>query len=495
MEKEILEQYNKVKDILSEEEFLNEIEQIRPNFEDLPFMDEVDIAKEVVKNHIGAADISKSEDSIDDADSSFEKVVMTNELLEKYNQIKDYMSEDEFLDEMNKLKKENSDVSFMNEETFADQIVGRYVESENEILTEREEYSSDIIGLLEDGDKDKSFTGVVKTISNPRSFKTRKGNSGKVCNVDVEDKTGKIRVVLWTENIKHLKNISEGDIVHVGGVDIKDGYSGLEASMRPRSVFEKAVDADPSDYPTYTEEITPIKDVQANTTVNVIARITRIPPVRTYNKNGKDGKVASLELQDASGTISYTLWNNNVDLIQSLELNDGDTVKILQAQVRERNDEKSLSHWDGRIIKGDFDVPEFEHEVSKIGDLDDGDSDISIIGVVTKLQDIRKFIRKSDKSEGQLRNFNITDDTGSIRVTLWGESADIEIKKGDIVKLIGGTVVYDEYTEEGHSINTNFSTQISVNPKNLSEDDELIFNNIKEKLQPMQIEQVVLGDE
>lgn len=497
MEKEILEQYEKVKDILSEEEFLNEIEQIRPNYEDLPFMDEVDIAKEVVKNHIGATDISKSENFIDedDSDSSFEKVVMTNELLEKYNLIKDHMSEDEFLDEMNKLKKENSEVSFMNEETFADQIVGRYVESENEILTEREEYSSDNIGLLEDGDKDKSFTGVVKTISNPRSFKTRKGNSGKVCNVDVEDKTGKIRVVLWTENIKHLKNISEGDIVHVGGVDIKDGYSGLEATMRPRSVFEKAVDADPSDYPTYTEEITPIKDVQADTTVNIIARITRIPPVRTYNKNGKDGKVASLELQDASGTISYTLWNNNVDLIQSLELNDGDTVKILQAQVRERNDEKSLSHWDGRIIKGDFDVPEFEHEVSKIGDLDDGDSDISIIGVVTKLQDIRKFIRKSDQSEGQLRNFNITDDTGSIRVTLWGESADIEIKKGDIVKLIGGTVVYDEYTDEGHSINTNFSTQISVNPKNLSEDDELIFNNIKEKLQPMQIEQVVLSDE
>ena len=497
MEKEILEQYEKVKDILSEEEFLNEIEQIRPNYEDLPFMDEVDIAKEVVKNHIGATEISKSENFIDedDSDSSFEKVVMTNELLEKYNLIKDHMSEDEFLDEMNKLKKENSEVSFMNEETFADQIVGRYVESENEILTEREEYSSDNIGLLEDGDKDKSFTGVVKTISNPRSFKTRKGNSGKVCNVDVEDKTGKIRVVLWTENIKHLKNISEGDIVHVGGVDIKDGYSGLEATMRPRSIFEKAVDADPSDYPTYTEEITPIKDVQADTTVNIIARITRIPPVRTYNKNGKDGKVASLELQDASGTISYTLWNNNVDLIQSLELNDGDTVKILQAQVRERNDEKSLSHWDGRIIKGDFDVPEFEHEVSKIGDLDDGDSDISIIGVVTKLQDIRKFIRKSDQSEGQLRNFNITDDTGSIRVTLWGESADIEIKKGDIVKLIGGTVVYDEYTDEGHSINTNFSTQISVNPKNLSEDDELIFNNIKEKLQPMQIEQVVLSDE
>ena len=497
MEKEILEQYKKVEDILSEEEFLAEMDKIRPEYEDLPFMNELDIAKEVVKNHIGADEISASENSTEESteDSSFEEIVMTDELLEKYNQVKEFLSEEEFLAKMNELKKENSHASFMNEETFADTIIGEYVEKENEFLTEREEYSSDNIGLLEDGDNNKSFTGVVKVISNPKSFTTSKGKKGKVCNVDVEDKTGKIRVVLWTENIKHLKNISEGDIVHVGDVDIKDGYSGLEATMRPRSIFEKVVDADPNDYPIYTEEITPISDVKSDTTVNVIARIVRIPPVRSYNKNGKEGKVASLELQDASGTISYTLWNNNVDLIESLDLNDGDTVKILQAQVRERNDEKSLSHWDGRIIKGDFDVPDFVHEVSKIDELDDGDSDVAIIGVVSKIQDVRKFVRKSDQSEGQLRNFNITDDTGSIRVTLWGDAADIDIKKGDIVKLIGGNVVYDEYTPEGHSINTNFSTQITVNPKNISEDELTLFDSIREKLQPISIEQVMLYDE
>ena len=66
MEKEILEQYNKVKDILSEEEFLAEMDEVRPNFEDLPFMNEVDVAKEVVKNHIGADDISKTEDSLEE---------------------------------------------------------------------------------------------------------------------------------------------------------------------------------------------------------------------------------------------------------------------------------------------------------------------------------------------------------------------------------------------------------------------------------------------
>ena len=489
MEKEILDEYNKIKNIRSEEEFLAEMDEIRPKYNDLEFFNEVDIAKEVVKKYIGDEDISLNEDN---------QIEMNDLLLEKYEKVKDYLTQDEFIAKVNERKKENGHASFMNEETFADPVIADYIKEENLALTEDygdEEYNYENIGLLEDGDSKKAFIGRVMLISNPRSFKTRKGNAGKVCNVCVEDKTGSIRVVLWTENIKHLKNITEGDIVEVTDVDIKDGYSGIEAQMKPRSVFRKAVDADPSQYPEYHEKITPIKEVEADTKVNIIARITRIPPIRSYSKNGKDGKVTSLELQDESGTISYTLWNNNVELIESLDLNDGDTVKILQAQVRERNDEKSLSHWDGRIIKGDFDIPEFTHELSKIGDLDDGDTDVSIMGVVTKIQDIRKFVRKADNSEGQLRNFYLTDDTGSIRITLWGDSASLDINKRDIIKLVGGNVIYDEYVTEGHSINTNFSTQISINPSNLSDDDLEIFNSIRETLQPLTIEQVVLGDE
>ena len=156
MEKEILEQYNKVKDILSEEEFLAEMEEVRLNYSDLPFINDADIAADVVKNHIGASDISSSKNSADENDdSSFEEVVMTDELLKKYEEVKDFISQEEFLAKMNALKKENAEVSFMNEETFADQIIGEYIEKDNEIITDREEYSSDNIGLLEDGDKDK----------------------------------------------------------------------------------------------------------------------------------------------------------------------------------------------------------------------------------------------------------------------------------------------------------------------------------------------------
>lgn len=497
MEKEILEQYEKVKDKLSEEEFLSKMDEIRPDYVDSDY-DEVDIAAKVVDSYLVVDDMLSHDLSREEQEKlNDDEIVMSDSLLEKYEKVKDYISQEDFLSRINEIKIQQKDNPFINEENIVDQIIGELgITQENESLTEREEYSAkNNIGLLENGDNDQSFTGRVMSISNPRSFTTRKNKTGKVCNVDVEDNTGKIRVVLWTENIKHLKNISEGDIVRVEGVDIKDGFSGLEATMRPRSVFKKVTDADPSKYPEYIEEITQIKDVQPDTKVNVIARIIKIPPIRSYNKNGKEGQVASLELQDESGTISYTLWNKNVDLIESLDLNDGDTVKILQAQVRERNDEKSLSHWDGRIIKGDYDVPEFVHEFSKIDDLDDGDTDVAIMGVVTKIQDIKKFVRKSDQSEGQLRNFHLTDDTNSIRVTLWGDAAGLDINKGDIVKLIGGNVIYDEYVEEGHSINTNFSTQITINPKNLSDDDLEIFESIKQTLQPITLEQVTLAEE
>ena len=138
-----------------------------------------------------------------------------------------------------------------------------------------------------------------------------------------------MRTVFWTPNIKLLKNVNEGDIIQIKDVDIKEGYSGLEANLRPRSTVIH-MDEDPSKYPAYEENITDIADIKPDTKVNIIARIVRIPTTRSYEKNGKEGKVASLELQDKSGKITYTLWNNNVNLIESLGLEDGDTVKILR---------------------------------------------------------------------------------------------------------------------------------------------------------------------
>lgn len=77
--------------------------------------------------------------------------------------------------------------------------------------------------------------------------------------------------------------------------------------------------------------------------------------------------MAAIKLKDDSGEIRYLLWNRDVDIINDLKLKEGDAVKILGAQVRERDDEIYLSHGGlSRIEKGDYDVPKFKPKVHKI---------------------------------------------------------------------------------------------------------------------------------
>lgn len=417
---------------------------------------------------------------------------MEEEILEQYNKIKDKISEEAFLERLEYFREKNKDIGFMDDVDNAQQVVNEYLTEDNTLLSSQEEYAREKIAQLEDGDNNINISGRVMQIGTPKVFKRKKGNDGKVCNIEIADSTGSIKVVMWTENIKLLKNFNEGDIIQINNVDVKDGYSGLEAVMKPRSTVKHISEEECPNCPEYKEDITPIADIVPDTKVNIIARIVRIPNVRTYEKNGKEGKVGSLELQDASGSISYTLWNNNVDLIDSLELHDGDAVKILAAQARERNGEMSLSHWDGKIVKGDFDVPKFEDAITKIIDVKE-QNNVNIIGVVTKIQDIKTFTR-SDGSEGRLRSFEVTDDTQGIRVTIWGDDTDLDIKKGDVVKIIGGNARFDDYTSTGYSLNTNWNSQISINPP-ISEEQEVMFEEIRSQMGPKYIEQVLEMDD
>ena len=487
MQEEILELYKKIEDQISQEVFLAEMEEVRESF-GLDFVNDVDCAREVLKNH--GIDITQE---LQENESDF---TMTDELKERYDKVKDKITEEEFFTRMKHFKDENSHASFMDDVTFADMVVGELMDEEVESVSQKPEYAVDTIDKLEKGSRDVTISGRVISISNPRSFKTRKGASGEVCNVELKDNTGEIRAVFWTQNIKLIKNFKEGDVIQIKNVDIKEGYSGLEANLRPRSTVVH-LDDDPSKFPAYEETITNIADI--DTKVNIIARIVRIPTIRSYEKNGKEGKVASIELQDLSGKITYTLWNKNVELINDLGLEDGDTVKILQAQARQRmnsdgENEISLTHWDGRIIKGDFEAPEITQEFTPIADLSE-QKDVSIKGIVARLQDIKTFIRKTDQSEGKLRNFDVRDSTGDIRVTVWGDDTNLPINKGDIIKIIGGDVRYDEYTQSQYSMNTNFNTQITINPTNLSIEELDELESLRNELRPTPIGEIYTVDD
>ncbi|MGZ7107543.1 MAG: OB-fold nucleic acid binding domain-containing protein, partial [Methanobacterium sp.] len=409
---------------------------------------------------------------------------MENDIKSEYQRISDKISYDDFLKRIEEMKKDYEDVSFMDELDIARMIVGEYINEKNVPNADNNEIEK--ISSLETGLHDISITGRIIRISNAKKFTTKKGKEGKVANLMISDNSGEIRIVLWTDNIKLLKKIKEGDIVKINNLEIKDGFRAQEAHMQNRSTIEKLEDADPEKYPVYEEKITPISEIKGEMQVNVIARVVRISRVRTYNSKGREGKFITLDLKDETGSISITLWNKDVEIINELKLEEGDSVKILGAQSRIRNGEVNLTHsWIGRIIKGQFDVPEHKEDIIKIGDAHEI-RNVTIMGVVSKIHDTITFER-SDGSAGSVKSIVVSDGTGSIRITLWNEDTNLNIDKGDIIKITGGNIEFDDYAETGYRVNTGWSSKIDINPDDDAGLKEVLKEH-KKDLEPIKIE-------
>ena len=82
MQENILQEYEKVKDKLSEQEFLEEMERMKSSNEDVDFIDDFSAAQLVVQNHLGI-DTSIFDNKEEEASSR-----MSDELKERFDKVK-----------------------------------------------------------------------------------------------------------------------------------------------------------------------------------------------------------------------------------------------------------------------------------------------------------------------------------------------------------------------------------------------------------------------
>ncbi len=82
-----------------------------------------------------------------------------------------------------------------------------------------------------------------------------------------------------------------------------------------------------------------IKDLQPKQrNVNIVAEVTEIGDVRTFEKFGTQGRVANAVIKDDSGTVKLTLWNDQIDKVKV-----GDKVEIKNGYVNEWQGEIQLT--------------------------------------------------------------------------------------------------------------------------------------------------------
>lgn len=82
-----------------------------------------------------------------------------------------------------------------------------------------------------------------------------------------------------------------------------------------------------------------IKDLKARQgNVELVAEVVDKSSPRSFDKNGKQGRVCNAKIKDSTGTVSLTLWNDEIDLI-----NVGDKIKLSNGYVGEWQGELQLS--------------------------------------------------------------------------------------------------------------------------------------------------------
>ena len=91
-----------------------------------------------------------------------------------------------------------------------------------------------------------------------------------------------------------------------------------------------------------------------------------------------------------------------------------------------------------------------------------GMRDVETVGMVLQVYGIREFSNQ-DRS-GKVASILIGDETGSIRIVMWGSQADnaANVKQGNVVKILGGYVRENSGRKEIH---LNERSQLLINPK------------------------------
>jgi replication factor A1 len=99
------------------------------------------------------------------------------------------------------------------------------------------------------------------------------------------------------------------------------------------------------------------------------------------------------------------------------------------------------------LVASDLGVTDATREPAKIADINEKGSSVYVIGKIISVFETREFSR-NDGTVGRVGNLIIADDSGSIRVSLWDELADL-ITTGSI--QAGKSYRISGYVKEGYS--------------------------------------------
>ncbi len=313
------------------------------------------------------------------------------------------------------------------------------------------------------------FVGKVVDVGEPKEFERDEGDDGMVANVRVRDETGEVRVALWDEYAASVDELEEGDVLKVKGAP-KDGWNGgVEINAREIEIDEEdehEVDVDVTGSAVGAGEVT-----AGASDVSVLGRVLETSEPRTFDRDDGEGKVANIAVGDETGWVRVALWDERADDVSSLT--DGDVVRVRDGYARERDGGVEVNVGSRGTVEhveeGEIDESvEFHPDPTPVAELEI-DETYDVAGVVTDTGETRTFDR-DDGSQGKVRNVRLRDDTGEVRVALWGEKADLSFAPGDEVAILN--MEAQEGWNDGVEGSVNWASTVYVRSKGTLEGED-----------------------
>ena len=327
------------------------------------------------------------------------------------------------------------------------------------VAHELEESGGEVEGVadVEPGMDEARFVAKVVSVGEVNTFE-RDGDDpdGRVANVEVADETGRVRIAFWDEMAGAVADgeLEVGDVVRIAGRP-QEGYSGVEVNVDRAEIDEDAeVDVQVLDRYRVEDLSLGLSDVTLR------GRVLDTDSIRTFDRDdGTEGRVANLTLGDPTGRVRVTLWDERADL--ATEFEPGESVEVVDGYVRERDGDLEL-HVGSRGTVGAIDEEiRFVPETTDIAALEIGER-VDIAGGVIETSSVRTFDR-DDGGQGQVRNVRLKDETGDIRVALWGEKADLDVDLGDYV--VATDVEIDDGWQDDLEASANWRSTITVSDR------------------------------
>ena len=303
-----------------------------------------------------------------------------------------------------------------------------------------------------------SAVGRIIEISEIRNFNKKDGSKGSLLPFILEDTTGMIRCLAWGDihtQITKDHNFKLNEIVRIVNGFVKPGKDGgLEIHIGQKSRIQLQPDEiDRTLIPKINKNsarITQINQLSLKIpSCSIEGIITAFYPTKKFSRqNGTEGKRASIQITDSTGIVYLTFWGEHCEKVKDIKEDQKVRITKLSPKTNYKDKTKidltATSSTQITIIENEAHL---EISLIKIKDLFEKGGFGNIEGKIQEIEDIRSIELKSGETK-ELQKMILADETGAIRVAIWGDKVKSDLKVDDSIQINRVNAKRNPYSNE-----------------------------------------------